>query len=407
MSMPPIQLLPYPDGKDFAVSFVDDTDLSTRENTEPVYDLLDSLNIRGTKTIWVSQQKRTSSFRKENEKPISPHGNSGSTLENKEYLEFILDLQQKGFEIALHGVAAGNSYRQETIDGIERYKTLLGSYPKINIFHERNRENLYAGNDKLDFWPFKVLERVTDNSDYQGHIEGSPYFWGDIAKSIKYMRLPFHTIAEANTLELNSSMPFHDPKRPYVNYWFASSDGSDCQRFNKLLSDANVKRLEIENGVCLIYTHFAKGFCYKKNDEYVLNKEFLGVMSNLGSHQNVWCPTASELLDRLLICKNVLIKQRGYDVLVHNRGDQDIDSLALKIAPGIFLTEENGLTQVLHAPGRIILSKLSAGTTIALRSNQRRNITIQSKNFQNISRCERMKIEIANYYGLLKQRFLQ
>ncbi len=232
-------------------------------------------------------------------------------------------MQKRGFEIALHGVAAGNSYRSEIIDGIDTFKSIFGSYPNINVFHERNIENLYAGNYKLDFWPLKLLEKITDDSDYQGHIESSPYFWGDIAKAkIKYMRLPFHTIPEVNTLKVNPSMPFHDPKRSYVNYWFASSDGADCQRFNRLLSDVNVRRLEKENGVCLIYTHFAKGFCYKKKGRYELNKEFVNVISNLCRYPNVWCPTASELLDRLLACKKVSIKQTGYDVFVHNEGSR-------------------------------------------------------------------------------------
>jgi hypothetical protein len=399
-----IQILPFPEGKDFAVSFIDDTDLSTRENTQPVYEILNSLNIKGTKTVWVFKQKRTSAFRKKDEKSFISYVGTESTLEDKDYLDFVLGLQKRGFEIALHGVAAGNSYRPEIIEGINIFKSIFGSYPNINIFHEKNIENLYAGNCKLDFWPLKLLEKITDNSDYQGHIQGSPYFWGDVAKgTIKYMRLPFHTISEVNTLKVNPSMPFHDPQRPYVNYWFASSDGSDCQRFNKLLSDANIKKLERENGVCLIYTHFAKGFCYKKNGRYELNREFVNVISNLGRYTNVWCPTASELLDRLLACKNVSIKQTGYEVFVHNKGVDDIDSLTLKVAPDINLTDKSSVAYITNTPSSVIITRLPAGVTVSLKSNRNGNISIERQASPGIYRLERIRIEIMNYYGLLRQ----
>ncbi len=404
MTKPAIRVLPFPGDKDFAVTFIDDTDLSTIENTKPVYELLDNYNIRGTKTVWVSRQKRTSAFCDKNERIIDSNTNNGSTLEDVQYRDFVHSLKRKGYEIALHGIAAGNSYRDEIIEGIESFKRIIGEYPKINIFHERNRENLYAGNDKLDFWPFKLLEKITDNSDYQGHKDGSKYFWGDIAKTkIKYMRLPFHTISEVNTLKVNPSMPFHDRKRPYVNYWFASSNGADFERFNKLLSDSNIRKLEAENGACIIYTHFAKGFCCKKNDKYELNRKFVNIISNLGKYTNMWCPTASELLDRLLVCKNVSIKRVGYNVYVHNEGNNDIDGLVLKVAPDINFKEQNSGTRIPMVHGKMTINSLPAGATLALSCNQSGNIEIGRNKSSVISRMERIKIEIANYYGLMKQ----
>ena len=56
-------------------------------------------------------------------------------------------------------------------------------------------------------------------------------------------------------------MPYRDPKKPYVNYWFASSDGNKVRKFNKCLSNKNQERLEREGGACIMYTHFSDGFC--------------------------------------------------------------------------------------------------------------------------------------------------
>lgn len=403
-----LQLLPFPDGKDFAVTFVDDTDFSTVKNIKPVYDFLHSRNVKGTKTVWTTIQKRSSAFKKKDEKQRNFKANSGLCLQNPDYLAFIIDLKNKGFEIALHNVSAGNSYREEIIEGLKCFKHYLGHDPKINVFHERNIENLYCGIHKLDLWPLKVFEKITDNSDYQGHIEESPYFWGDIAaETIKYTRLPFHEIPEVNTLKLNPSMPFYDPKRPYVNYWFSNSDGSNCDKFVKLLSDANVSRLKSEKGACLIYTHFANDFTEKKGGQYRLNERFVDVIMNFISYSSVWLPTASELLDRLLECQAITIKQKDFEVEIINENTRDIEGLTLKIDSNIILTDFKGNELRPSRDGNIIIDKLPAKSSLTFKSSQKVNYVYNPKNKQNINRWERIKIELYNYYGLLKEHIKQ
>ena len=150
-----LRVAPFPAGKDFALTFVDDTDLSTRANTEPVYDFLWQHGVLGTKTVWVARRKRTSAYRRDLEREVDLPDSSGATLEDPDYLEFVRKLADRGYEIALHGVAAGNSYREEIVQGLETFRALIGAYPRINIFHERNIENLYAGRNKLDLWPLQ------------------------------------------------------------------------------------------------------------------------------------------------------------------------------------------------------------------------------------------------------------
>ena len=55
-------------------------------------------------------------------------------------------------------------------------------------------------------------------------------------------------------------MPYHDPRRPLVNSWFASSNGANPEVFLHCLSEKNQDRLEEEGGACVMYTHFANGF---------------------------------------------------------------------------------------------------------------------------------------------------
>ena len=72
----------FPDGKKFAFTVCDDTDESTLEEIAPVYEFLDSLGLRTTKTVWVLPTNEPDSG-----------ANLGQTLRDSAYLKFIVDLK--------------------------------------------------------------------------------------------------------------------------------------------------------------------------------------------------------------------------------------------------------------------------------------------------------------------------
>jgi hypothetical protein len=90
-------------------------------------------------------------------------------------------------------------------------------------------------------------------------------------------------------------MPYHDPQRPYVNYWFASSEGSDINAFNNMLCEEHQDRLEEEGGVCIMYTHFGAGF-YRDGR---LDQRFVQLMNRL-SNKNGWFVPVATVLDHIL-----------------------------------------------------------------------------------------------------------
>ena len=90
-------------------------------------------------------------------------------------------------------------------------------------------------------------------------------------------------------------MPYYDAKRPYVNYWFASSEGPSVEPFNQTISEANQEKLEQEGGACIMYTHFGTDF-YKNGK---LNPRFMDLMTKL-SQRNGWFVPVSTLLDYIL-----------------------------------------------------------------------------------------------------------
>ena len=129
---------------------------------------------------------------------------------------------------------------------------------------------------------------------FQGHIEDSPLFWGDLCQEkTKYVRN--FVFDDINTLNTCPMMPYHDPSRPFVNYWFASSEGAKLISFNTLLSESNQDRLEAEGGACIVYTHFAEGFYANGH----LDPRFQSLMERV-SQKNGWFVPVQQLLDYLL-----------------------------------------------------------------------------------------------------------
>lgn len=274
----------FPGSKTFAFTVFDDTDLATVEKVRPVYELLCDLGMRTTKSVWVYPASS----------PALPFAGS-QTLEDPEYLAFVRWLRGEGFEIAFHNASMVSSRRETTSAALERFRDLMGEYPRVHANHHDNRENLYWGHERLDLpvlrWLVAVLRRSSRSS---GHIPDSPYFWGDIcSRRLQYVRN--FVFPEINLMRINPGMPYRDPRRPCVPYWFSSSEGGSVRTFNRLLSPENQDRLEREGGVCIVYTHFASGFV----EDGKVQRETESLLRRL-SQKGGWFVPVSTLLDHLL-----------------------------------------------------------------------------------------------------------
>jgi hypothetical protein len=98
-----------------------------------------------------------------------------------------------------------------------------------------------------------------------------------------------------NTLGYCPAMPYHDPERPYVNHWFASTEGPDIESFVGTLAEANQDRLEAEGGACIMYTHFGAGFVVDGR----IDSGFEGLIRRLSAKAG-WFVPVTTLLDFLL-----------------------------------------------------------------------------------------------------------
>jgi hypothetical protein len=244
---------PFPDGKRFAFTIIDDTDVATVDNVAPIYRLLERLGMRTTKTVW----------------PLPcPEGSrdyvGSQTLEDPPYHAFVVDLQRRGFEIASHGATMESSERERTLRGLERMRSTFGTYPAVHANHANNRENLYWGTARVDAAPVRAIYRLGLHGPdaFHGHVEGSPYWWGDVARAhVRYVRNLTFTRLDISTI--NPTTPYRDPRRPAVNWWFSAADAEDCDAFNRLLRPKAQARLERDGGIAIVATHFGKGFVTK------------------------------------------------------------------------------------------------------------------------------------------------
>ncbi len=273
----------WPDGKDFAFTVFDDTDLETVENVGPVYDFLKDNGFLTTKSVWPIRGN------------LAPRI-GGDTCVNADYRTWLKSLQADGFEIALHNATYHTSDREQTLQGLRKFNEYFGHWPKSMTNHAECEENIYWGQFRLSGFNRLIYEMLNfgrTKANYRGHIECDELFWGDCCKEyIEYVRN--FVFKDINTLKQCPFMPYHDTLRPYVNYWFASTEGANVEDFNIAVSEGNQDRLEAEGGACIMYSHFANDFC--RNGR--VDKRFEMLMKRL-SGKNGWLVPVSALLDYL------------------------------------------------------------------------------------------------------------
>jgi hypothetical protein len=284
----------WPDGKAFAFTIFDDTDLATVERVAPVYALLTDLGLRTTKSVWAMEGEGNPSYK-------------GSTSDDPVYLAWTLGLQAAGFEIGSHGATFSTSPREKVIESMDRFRERYGHDPATLANHTGCGEAIYWGADRLtgvNRLAYNVLTRFRNNGTFRGHLEGDSHFWGDICRArVRYVRN--FTFTDIDTLAACPLMPYHDPVRPYVNHWFASTEGRNLRTFNERVTEASIDRLEASGGACVMYTHFASGF----TDDGRLDPRFRATMERLAG-KNGWFVPVATLLDFLLA-------QRGPTILTN------------------------------------------------------------------------------------------
>ena len=271
-----------PKNKRFAFTIIDDTDDAFLDNIRPVYDFLTDNGVFITKTVWVYPPRDISS--------------KGDSLQNAEYLKYVLELKHRGYEIALHNVGSGDYRRAEILAGLEKYRELIGEYPRIHINHAYNPDNIYSGDKRFGF-PFNRILRILypGYQYFSGENENSPHFWGDVHKRIINFNRNYE-FDELNILKINPETPYKDRRYlKYSNYWFSTVFAPNPWCFNHVVTKRSIDKLEREGGVSILYTHL--GY-YMRTGE--IDRGFVDRIQYIASKNTGLFVPVSELLQHIL-----------------------------------------------------------------------------------------------------------
>ena len=182
--------------------FFDDTDRANLKNNQLVYQYLDKLGFKTTKSVWVTEGSPA-------------HKDAGITCEDKTYLNWLLELKNKGFEIGYHNTTYHSSHREKIKEGLKKFEVMFNQLPTVMANHAANQENIYWGADRLSGSRkviYNILTRFKKNKFYKGHDQSSSYFWGDLCKEyVTYVRN--YVFSDINTLKCCPYMPYQDPKK--------------------------------------------------------------------------------------------------------------------------------------------------------------------------------------------------
>ena len=287
----------FPDGKKFALTIFDDTDVATLEYIRPIYDLLDRLGFRTTKSVWPLPYEGSSDYE------------GSATLDDSEYASYMRDLQGRGFEIAFHGARMESSERAEIERAFDVYQQHLSGYPTAYAAHSHNLDNLYWGVERFRFRLWRWLYAASSGRRErhgEGHRIGSPYYWGDLAqRHLRYVRS--FTYDELNLWNVTTAIPYRTRGTPGVNAFFPSSFADNVEEFIELLSPAHQTQLEQEGGLAIIGTHFGKGFLRDGR----VHPHVVELLTGL-SQRSGWYPPVSTLLDYLVDWQGGIPLVEGY-----------------------------------------------------------------------------------------------
>jgi len=114
-------------GKNFILT--NDPDHGTLERMKNVFEALDRSNIVVTTAVFCTLENDGSD--------LASHCYRGETgaLDEPEYRDFMLQLRDRGHEIAFHGYSQVSNKREKFEEGLEIYKDIFGEYPFTYMEH--------------------------------------------------------------------------------------------------------------------------------------------------------------------------------------------------------------------------------------------------------------------------------
>lgn len=326
----------------------DDTDAATLERVRAVYDLLDALGIRASKTVWAFAPAEPCGI------PALPDSiRRGITLEDTAYTDYCARLAERGFEICLHGASSGNNRRERTAAALELIERRFGPAGTF-ICHAKNAENPYWHEKVAPRGPVQWALGLASRYRCSGEDPASPYFWGDLClDKVRHIRL-FRT-RDTNTLARSPGMPYFDPGKPYVPGWFAATKRS----FHDCTSEAALRDLVEAGGLCVLYQYMHR---YADAGGRAVDPVFRADAERLAAADAIWKETTSRIMERLRLIQGVFLARRGGIVLVMNANDAPVTALQIAGNAGPY----GETPRARRAGGVVVVDRIEPGAFVPL-----------------------------------------
>jgi len=303
----------------------DDSDAGETESVRAAYDCLKTHGLVATRASWVFLPEEPCGI------PSAPPSIlRGVTLADKEFLRLCLELRDAGFEFCLHGASAGNNRRERTQEGFDFMERHFGPQDTF-ICHAKNADNIYWEEWTAPEPLSRALTSWYSRNRCSGEVPGSRYFWGDVCRGrVKQIRM-FRT-RNTNTLAANPSMPYFEPRKPYVRGWFSATKRSlrDCT------SEVALDRLRRQNGLTVLYQYLHR---YALPHGGGVQPAFAESIERLAGTTGIAVMTVAAAMDRLRRMQSVFAVSLGNRAWLANVGGEAVDDVQVRFADQGFTGE--------------------------------------------------------------------
>ncbi len=339
---------PWPYRAGFCIT--DDTDAATTASVRVVYDALDRLDLKATKTVWPFEPVEPCGI------PATPASTlRGVTLEDPAYRAYCRHLASRGFEIALHGASAGNNRRERTRAAFEQLEGEFGNAGTY-ICHSKNADNIYWEEKVAPNAPTRRLLALYSRHRCFGEEEGSPYFWGDVCREkVRWIRL-FRT-RSTDTLAVDPTMPYFEPGKPFVRGWFTATKRS----FHDCTTPEALDRLAEGHGLTVLYQYL-----HRYADGASIDPTFHADAARLAADGRIVSDTTANVLDRLKLIQGLVVglPHAGDEAWLFNLNDRDLADAQVLLPTGARCT---GSVDVVEQKGDYVrVADIPAGAAVRL-----------------------------------------
>ncbi len=274
------------------------------------------IGFRTTKTVWVFPQIEACgipSYSSEFD-TITP------TLADEDYALYCDILYKNGYEIASHGASAGNNTRERIVESMSVLRERYGG-TETYIQHSKNADNLYYEEKVAPDAFLRWLVSFYSRNVCSGEEPGSKYYWGDYSKEyVKQIRL-FRT-RYTNTLKVNPSMPYYDPKKPCVNGWFTATR----RAFHHCATEQALARLKRKNGLTVLYQYLTMYV----GDDGTISEDFIEAAQRLLRDGQIWVAPTRDIMHRLRSIQGLYVVHKGKRVWIVNTNSDEVKQLQIK-----------------------------------------------------------------------------